>query len=166
MFEPVTTGVVITLLVKSASSWLPAISEALVPPVRDSLLGKGSERAFDKISEQRRKIFHLDEKEQKRHLELALKNAAERGLAQFQTPEEQQQYNEVINLLSTSHADTLRREALRLLTLKDEPDFKKLAILFDQARSQTRPNQDQAIDATPYLGSFFESLRAELYADP
>ena len=165
MFEPVTTGVAITLLVKSASSWLPAISDALMPSVRDALLGKGAERTFDWLGEQKRKIFHLDEKEQKRHLELALKNAAERGLTQFQTPEEQQQYNEVIHLLSTSHADVLRQEGLRLFTLTDEPDISKLATLFDQVRTQAQP-QSQAINATPYLNSFFVSLVAELYTDP
>ena len=107
MFEPVSTGVAITLLVKSASSWLPAISDAFIPPVRDAILGKITERTFDRLGGQRRKLFHLDEKEQKRHLELALKNAAECGFAQFQTIEEQQRYNEVmhhgtyVSLLST-----------------------------------------------------------------
>ena len=166
MLEPVSTGAAITLLVKSAPVWLPAISEALIPPVRDALLGKGAERTFDKLNEQRRKLFHLDEKEQKRHLGLALKNAAERGLAQFQTTEGQQQYNEVISVLSTSYADALRREAMHLFTLNDEPDFKKLATLFDRARAQAQSVQGQTIDAAPCLGSFFESLRAELYADP
>lgn len=166
MFEPVSTGVAITLLVKSASSWLPAISEALMPPVRDALLGKGAERAFDKFNEQRRKLFHLDEKKQKRHLELALKNAAERGLAQFQTSEEQQKYNEVISLLSTSYADVLRREAMPLLTLNEEPDFGKLNDLYNQLSSQVQPVQSKTVDVMPYLRSFFGSLVAELYADP
>lgn len=166
MLEPISTAAAITLLVKSSSSWLPAISDALIPPVRDAFIGKLTERAIDKGFEIGRNRLGRDEKEQARHLELALKNAAERGLAQFQTPKEQQQYNEVISVLSTSHAEVLRREALRLFTLNEESDFKKLATLFDQARAQAQPAQVQTIDAAPYLSSFFESLRAELYADP
>src|SRR5450755_3242284 len=120
MIEPISTGIAISLLVKNASTWLPVINEAIISPARDALIGKLTEKAIDKGFEIGRK--GRDEKEQVRHLELALKNAAERGLAQFQTTEEQQQYSQVISVLAaTANADALRREAMRLFTL-DAPD--------------------------------------------
>src|SRR2546426_2426987 len=128
----------ISLLVKSAPNWLPVINDALISPARDALIGKVSEKALDKGIERGRNYLKRDEKEQVHHLQLALQNAAERRLALFKTKEEQQQYSEVISILSTANADALRHEALCLFTLNDEPDFKKLNILYNQIHSQSQ----------------------------
>ncbi len=164
MIEPISAAA-ITLLVKSAPIWLPAINEAIISPARDALIGKVTEKAIDKGLEGGRKWLRRDEKEQVHHLELALKNAAERGLTHFQTTEEQQQYSEVINVLSTVNADALRREALRLLTL-DTPDLTRLNGLYNQVHSQAQTRPQTEINAALYLISFFEALIAQLYDDP
>src|SRR5258708_35927498 len=117
----ISTGiaVAITLLIKSAPGWLPVIGETLFAPARDAFVGKVVEKGFDKGIEGGRKLLRLDEKEQTRHLELALKNAAERGQTKFQSLLEQQQYSDVLATLSevSAQSDLLRREALRLFTL-------------------------------------------------
>jgi hypothetical protein len=172
----ISTGiaVAISLLVKSAPSWLPIVSDAVLTPARDAFFGKLTERGFDKGMESGRKLLRLDEREQTRHLELALKNAAERGAASFQTLPEQQQYSDVLTTLSQpgSLNDQLRREALRLFTL-DAPDLTMLNTLYQDAlRSRSQGETTQAIqgmpaiDATPYLSGFFDALIKELYIDP
>src|SRR6266702_4973472 len=164
MDESILTG--ISLLIKSAPNWLPIINDALISPAREALIGKVAEKAFDKGFEGGRNWLGREEKEQIYHLQLALQNAAERRLALFHTKEERLQYSEVISLLSTSNADALRRAALRLFSLNDEPDLKKLNILYNQLYSHVQSMHSKEIDAIPYLSSFFESLVAELYTDP
>src|SRR5260370_36829336 len=95
MIEPISFAV-ITLLVKTAPTWFPPIRDAFLNKAMD----KGSEFAIDKSIKGVRSLLHLDEKEQVRHLELALKNAMERGLANFHTPEEQHQYLSILSVLS------------------------------------------------------------------
>ena len=168
--EPISTGIVvaISLLAKSAPGWLPAISDSLISSARDVFVGKLVEKGFEKSIEGEHKLLHSADKEQKRHMELALKNAAERGLARFQETDEQEQYTNMLTILSegTPHSDLLRREALRLFTL-DTPDFTKLNTLYNDtlhARSQGQTSAE--VDAVPFLSSFFEALIAELYTDP
>jgi hypothetical protein len=163
MADPISLAVIIALLAKNAPTWLDAL--------RDTLLTKGKEVAIDKGTRFARDRLHLDEKEQQRHLELALKNAVERGLARFDTPEERDQYRDVLAILSEpgAHSDALRREALRLLTLSDTPNLAELNEVYNRSlrtRSLSQPKPASEIDAAPYLSSFFEALIAELYADP
>src|SRR5579871_5273891 len=124
----------ISLLVKSAPSWLPVINDTFITPAREALVGKLVEKGVDKGIERGRDLLHLDEHEQAQHMELALKNAAERGLAQFQSLKEHNQYSDVLTTLSTSGPsnDLLRQEALRLFTL-EMPDFTKLNALYNDA---------------------------------
>jgi hypothetical protein len=102
---------------------------------------------------------------------LALKNAVERGLARFSTPEERDQYRNVLAVLSEpgAHSDTLRREALRLFTLFETPSLAELNEAYNRSlrtRSLAQPTPPAKVDATPYLSSFFDALIAELSADP
>lgn len=171
MVEPISTGLVVAiiLLVKSAPSWLPCLSDTFGPPIRNALIGKEAERVFDKGLGVGRKWLHLDDKEQTRHLELALKNAAERGLAQFHTKEEQEQYRDILTTLSKpdSNIESLRSDALGLFTLSDpSDDFKNLNGLYKLVRTQTQSTPTVEVDAIPYLRSFFDALIAEFYADP
>src|SRR5450755_3431806 len=154
----ITTGIAIaiTLLVKSAPGWLPVISDTLLAPARGAFVGK----VFDKSTEGGRKLLRLDEKEQTRHLELALKNAAERGQAKFQSLLEQKQYADVLATLSEANAQSnlLRREALHLFTL-EAPDLAKLNALYNDAlRARAQTMSTPVIDATPCLSSFFDAL--------
>src|SRR5437588_6703545 len=113
MVEPISLGIAIGYLVKSAPGWFHT--------VQDTLLGKGKELAIEQ-GKQRITGF-IDEKKHLRHKELALKNAAERGLTKFHTPEERDQYRSVLEILSEANSEALRQEALRLLTYSDNPDL-------------------------------------------
>ncbi|HLW00366.1 MAG TPA: NACHT domain-containing protein [Ktedonobacterales bacterium] len=158
----------ISLLVKSAPSWLPVINDTFITPAREALVGKLVEKGVDKGIERGRDLLHLDEHEQAQHMELALKNAAERGLAQFQSLKEHNQYSDVLTTLSTSGPsnDLLRQEALRLFTL-EMPDFTKLNALYNDAlRAHAQGQVAPPTDVEPYLRSFFDALIAELYVDP
>ena len=166
----ISTGIVIaiSLLVKSAPGWLPVINDMFISPARDAVVGKLVEKGFDKGIEGGRKLLRLDEKEQARHLELSLKNAAERGLVKFQSLIEQRQYSDVLTTLSEAgpQNDLLRREALRLFTL-DTPNLTKLNAFYNDAlRVRLQGQALIEIDAVPYLSSFFDALIAELYIDP
>ena len=163
MVEPISLGIVITYLTKSAPSWLDAL--------RGTLFDKGKEQAVDKSISYGRSLLHFDEKEQVRHLELALKNAAERGLAKFQTLEERDQYRNILKILTEpgSHSETLRREALRLFTLSETPDLAEINEVYNRSlriRSLAQSVPPPEIDAASYLSSFFDALIAELYVDP
>ena len=71
--------VALTLIAKSAPNWLPVINDVLVTPARDAFIGKLVEHGYNTGIEKERNFLHHDEKEQAHHLELALKNAGERG---------------------------------------------------------------------------------------
>ncbi len=152
-----------SLLIKSAPTWLPPIRDAFL----NKALDKGLDVVFDKGAKGVPLLLRLNEKEQTRHLELVLKNALERGQVNFQTPEEQQQYRDIITTLCDgTQSETLRYEALRLFTL-DTPDLVKLNELYnDTLRASSQAQPGAVIDAAPYLNDFFEALIAELYADP
>ena len=162
MIEPISLAAAITLLVNHASEWLP--------PIRDIFLNRGQDLAIEKSSEFGNSPF-LDVKEQIRHLELSLKNAAERGLASFQSPQEQDQYRSVLAILAEQNPriDELRLQALRLFVLSDNSNLTALIKTYNiqqriRALSQSESNKE--IDATPYIRSFFEALITELYNDP
>jgi uncharacterized protein YerC/energy-coupling factor transporter ATP-binding protein EcfA2 len=163
--EPFSTAIVAT-----APVWLPTVRDMLWSKGKEVAIEKGKDLAVKKGTGFVRDLLHLDEKEQLRHLELALKNAVERGIARFDAPEERDQYREVLKILFEpgSHSDALRREALRLLTLSDTPDLAELNKAYNQSlrtRALSEPTPPAEVDAAPYLSSFFEALIAELYAD-
>jgi len=171
MPDPFTLAAIITLLAKNAPSWLDALRGTLLDKGKEVALEKGKEYAVEKGTGFIRSRLHLDEKEQQRHLELALKNAVERGLARFSTPEERDQYRNVLAILSEpgAHSDTLRREALRLFTLSETPSLAELNEAYNRSlrtRSLAQPTPPVDVNAAPYLSSFFDALIAELYADP
>src|SRR6266567_8886887 len=163
MVDPLSLTVVTALLIKSAPIWLPSI--------RDAFISKGAEFVIDTTLKGGRSLLGRDEKEQVRHLELALKNAVERGLAQFHTRQERDQYRSILTYLSepSTQNDLLRREALHLFTLSDSPDFTELTEKYNlrqRISALAKHSQHEEVDAAPYLSSFFQALIAELYVDP
>ncbi len=143
MVEPLSLGFAIALLVKSSPSWFHNI--------QDALLSKGEELA---IAQGKRQIdAFIDEKKHLRHMELALRNAAERGLRLFSTPEERDQYRSILVILSEANSDILRQEATKLFTLSDNPDLAKLTEKYNLAQRITALAHFQThreVDATPY----------------
>jgi hypothetical protein len=171
MADPISLAVIIALLAKSAPTWLDALRGTLLTKGKEVAIEKGKEFGVEKGTRFMRDRLHLDEKEQQRHLELALKNALERGLARFDTLEERDQYRNVLAILAEpgAHSDVLRREALRLLTLSDTPNFAELDEAYNRSlrtRSLSQPKPASEVDAAPYLSSLFEALITELYIDP
>ena len=169
MLDPLSFFAISSLIVKSAPLWLP--------PIRDAFLGKAQEKgmdllfdsAIDKGKKGMRSLLRSDEKEQARHLELVLKNALERGQAAFHAPEEQRQYRSIITTLCQlgPQNEVLRREVMRLFSLNENPNFTELNEVYYRLLPQSTLSLTQTlVDAAPYLGSFFDALLAELYADP
>ncbi len=159
MVDPISIGVTIGILVKSAPGWFNTLESTLIGKGKDLFVGKGKEQfqAF------------LDEKKHRRHVELALQNAAERGLRQYDTLEERDAYRSVLQILSEAQSEALRGEALNFLTYSDDPDLTKLSEKYQLSQRITALATHQVahqIDATPYLHSFFQALLAEFYNDP
>ncbi len=151
-------SVVIVFLVKSASSWLPAIGETL----RNSEVEAGQNWLFGWFIRWRMK------RQQVRHLKQALEKAAVRGISKYQTLAERDQYRDILAVLSQQgfRSEELRREALRLFTLSETPDLHGLSDIYNRARRlQTLSQPLTDVDASPYLTSFFSALLDELYND-
>ena len=153
----------ITSLIKSAPRWLDILQITLFDEEKNKDIEKD---IFD-----RSKFARPNEQELSRHLALALRNAAERGLAAFHSPEERDQYREILTILTEQNPqnDAFIQQILRALMLTDKPNLAELNKLFNQSllmRSVSRSNLSKALDAAPYLNSFFEALIAELYIDP
>jgi KaiC/GvpD/RAD55 family RecA-like ATPase len=147
-------------IVEHAPSWLISLRHTILDGGREAAVGVGKEFAH--------RIFPLDEKEQLRHLEQALKNAAERGLAPFDLlqPRDLRAYKEILRTLSQpgSQGKMLRHEIMQLLTLSATPDLVTLTDTYNRCqRLHNVAHQD--IDAAPYLRGFFAALVEELYAD-
>ncbi len=88
----------------------------------------------------------------------------------FQALEEKEQYHAILAVLSEQGSDgeALRQEALRIFTLTDSPNFKTLEEKYNLRRrieAYAKNSQYTDVDTTPYLSSFFEALKEELYAD-
>ncbi|MGZ3646262.1 MAG: NACHT domain-containing protein [Ktedonobacteraceae bacterium] len=150
--------VIVAQTTEQASGWLEV--------VRETIFDKGREISEGKL----RNTLYLDEREQRRHLGLALKNAIEGGLAMFHTTEEREQYRQVLGILSElgAHSDALRRDVLKSFMLSETPDLTEFNAIYSRSiRIHTvankKPGPDR--DATPYLSCFFDALLAELYAD-
>jgi hypothetical protein len=159
MADPISMSVVIGMLVKSAPGWFRS--------VQDTLLSKGKEAAF--ASGKAKIQGHLDERKHLRHMELALQNAAERGLKRFGTLEERDRYRSILQFLSESQSEALRSEAMQLFTLSDNPNLAPLNEKYNlrqRISALAHHESYEDIDASGYLSSFFEALIAELYNDP
>src|SRR5437764_14338800 len=83
----------------NAPSWLDALRGTVLDKGKEVSIDKGKDFVVEKGTKYGRNFFHLDEKEQLRHLQLALRNAVERGLAKFHTLVERDQYRDIIETL-------------------------------------------------------------------
>jgi hypothetical protein len=157
MADPISIG--ISLLVGSAPHWFPAL--------RTALWNKGKDLALEKSKDYIKSV--LDEKKHRRHVELALQNAAEQGLRRWRTPEDRDRYRSILEIVADRGSGTLRLEAMQLFTLYDNPDLVNLAERYDISHRVTaiaHHMTNTEFDAVPYLQSFFEALWAALYEDP
>ena len=171
VFDPISITAITALITTATPHMLVAL--------RGTLLDKGKEAAIDKSKEflvrrgsklVRDRVLHLDDNEQQKHLEQALKNALELGLASFHTLEEHDQYRAILkNLFEPGeHSVALQQETLRLFSFSDKPDLAKLNEAYNRSlRSRNLSAQKiPVVDAAPYLDAFFKALMTELYADP
>src|SRR2546423_2806912 len=139
--------------------------------LRDPFLHAVMDHSVEPVVKKIHGAFNLDEKDQKRHLELALKNAKERGRSMFHTSWEREQYNAVLQILLEpgTNGDSFRFEAFRLLSLSETLDLDKLNDLYNHTlrfRTLSQPTPPPEVDAAPYLSQFFDALMAEFYTDP
>lgn len=153
----------ISLLLKTAPAWLGIL--------RDPFLNAVMDNAAVPVARQVRKWTGFDEKRQLHRMELALQNAAERGLGTFQSASERDQYRHILALLSEPgpHFEALCREAFRLFTISENPNLEKLEEAYNSSlliRTLTQPEAPSHVNARPYLTRFFETLIEELYIDP
>jgi hypothetical protein len=167
----ITLAVIIAFIASNTPSWLAILRTTVLDTSGKMVAETSKGLVVSKGGNLIRRVLHLDEKEQIRHLEQALKNAIERGFANFTTPTEQEQYKHVLYTLMKigPHSEKLRREALSLFTLSDTPDFTSLNEAYHLAHQDTALSHKEVstnIAITPYLTSFFNALMAELYADP
>src|SRR6266487_3315943 len=156
--DPISLAIV--LLVKSASSWLPAIGETLL----HSDIEAGQDWLFGWFIRWQKK------RKQVQRLQQALGKAAVRGISSFRAQPERDQYRNILAVLAQPgfHNEELRREALRLFTLSDAPDLQALSDIYNRARrvqTLALPQPSAPVDATPYLAAFFSALLNELYND-
>src|SRR5262249_50379964 len=146
----------------SAPNWLGSINDTLFTPLREAVIGKLIEKAIDKGIERGHKLLRTDERDQIHHLELALKNAAERSLASFHTEEEQAQFRDILTVLCKpgSQGEVLRSEALTLFTLSDTPDLNRLTEIYkllQPSSASVKQMKLNEVDISKYLSTFFES---------
>ncbi len=156
--DPISLAIV--FLVRSASSWLPAIGETLL----NSDAEAGQHWLFGWFLRWRKK------REQVIHLQKALEKAAVRSISSFQVRSERDQFRDIFAVLSQQgfHNEELRREALRLFTLSDAPNLQTLSDIYNRARrvqTLAQPQPSAQVDAAPYLAVFFSALLNELYSD-
>jgi NACHT domain len=155
------------LIIKNAPSWYTSLRGTLLDKSREVAIDKGKEVVVTRSGRLMQRVFHLDEKEQLRHLKQALKNATERGLATFDTLQEHDQYKDIVRTLSQEgpQGEVLRKEVMQLFTLSEKPKFVILSDTYNQ-RQRYFNAAHQDVDVAPYLNSFFNALIGELYADP
>jgi hypothetical protein len=167
MTDPAFLTALTAFIVENAPAWFASLGGTILEKSRDAAFEEGKEILIAKGERLKRRIFRLDEKEQVRHLEVALKNATERGLAAYHTPQERDLYCEIIQTLSQPgpSGEQLRHEILQLFTLSEEPDLATLTDIYNK-HQRTHDPACQSIDASPYLSNFFAALIGELYADP
>src|SRR5450432_2884780 len=100
MADPITLVALTAFIVKHAPSWYTSLRGTILDKSREVAIDKGKDVAVTRGGRLMQRVFHLDEKEQLRHLEQALKNATERGLATFDTLQERDQYKDIVRTLS------------------------------------------------------------------
>jgi NACHT domain len=170
MVDPFTLTALTVLIVKNAPNWLHALDDTIFDKSKEVAINKGQELIVERGQSSLRRLFHLDEKEQLRHLEQALKNATERGIVKFTTLAERDQYRDILATLTQEgpHNEVILQEALRLFSLSDTPNFVTLNEKYNLHKRITAAAQQttyQEVDVSAYLTSFFDALIAELYAD-
>lgn len=157
MAEPISLfTLAVGALIKSTPHWMHALE--------GTAQSKGKELAIS----QGKKLF--DRKQYEKHMSSALENAVTKGIVQFQTLAERDQYSAVIQFLAEPgpNNQAMRNEALKLLTLSDTPDFSKLTEKYnlrERISSFAQHTDYKDINATPYLSCFFTHFRDELFAD-
>ncbi len=170
VFDPLSITAITALITAATPHMLEALRGTVLDKGKEVAIDKGKDFLVERGSKFVRDRLHLDDKEQQKHLEQALKNAFERGLATFQTLEERDQYRAILkNLFEPGeHSAALQQETLRLLSFSDKPDLAKLNEAYNRSlRSRNLSSQEiPAVDAASYLDAFFKALMAELYADP
>ena len=171
MIETIALATLTTFVAQRSPSFLAALRDIILDKSKETAADKGKELILKKGDVYFRQLFHLDEKEQIRHLDQALKNAIERGLAAFNTLQERDLYGSILQTLYQDgpQGEALRKEARQLFTFSDTPDFSLLSNKYNLSQRISAAAQDTThknIDITPYLTSFFNALIAELYANP
>jgi ethanolamine utilization protein EutP (predicted NTPase) len=157
MVEPLSVfSLSVSALVKSAPHWLHALEITTLTQGKQLAQSKGKQV--------------LDKRKHLQHLRLALGNAAQRGVIRFQTPKERDEYRAIIQFLAQEgpNSEALIGEAMNLLTLSGTPDLDMLSDKYnlrERIRSLAKNTEYENIDAAPYLNSFFEEFRNELFAD-
>jgi Cdc6-like AAA superfamily ATPase len=166
MADPITLVTLTALIIKNTPVWFKSLRGTILDKNRDTIIDKGNDFAIPRDERFMRRVFQLDEKERLRHLEQALKNATERGLATFDTLQERDLYKTILQTLSQPgpQSEALRQEVLHLFTISETPDLVKLGDIYNQ-RQRFSNAIHQDIDVAPYLNSFFNALVGELYAD-
>jgi hypothetical protein len=167
MADPITLLALTAFITKNAHSWYTSLRTTVLGKGQEVAIDKGKEFATSRSERLTNRLFHLDEREQLHHLQLALKNATERGLVTFDGLAQRDQYKDILWTLSQPGplGDTLRLEMLQLLTLSETPDFAKLSDTYNQ-RKRFYDATHQDVDVALYLNSFFRALLGELYNDP
>ena len=118
MIETIALATLTTFVAQRSPSFLAALRDIILDKSKETAADKGKELILKKGDVYFRQLFHLDEKEQIRHLDQALKNAIERGLAPFNTLQERDLYRSILQTLYQDgpQGEALRKEALQLFT--------------------------------------------------
>src|SRR5258708_15849996 len=95
----ITLVALLALVAHNTPAWLVALEGVVIDKSRLVDIDKSSEQVVTKGGRLVRRIFHLDEKEQIRRLEQALKNATERGLINFTPLAERDLYRDILQTL-------------------------------------------------------------------
>ena len=107
---------IVARAIEQAPGWLEVVRETIFDKGKEAVIGR------------QHNILHLDEREQRQRLGVALRNAVEGGLAMCHTAEDREQYRQVLVLLSEqgAHSDPLRRDVLKLFKLSQTPDLAEI----------------------------------------
>jgi len=157
MVEPASLfTLALNALVKSAPQWLHALEGLALSRGKEFTISQGQK--------------YLDDRRHLKHMGSALEKAAMKGRVKFTTLAERDQYRAIIEFLAQPgpNNEKLLQEAMGFLTLSGTPDFSMLAERYnlrERIHSLARHAEHEDVDVTPYLNSFFEQFREELFAD-
>src|SRR5438876_3860324 len=161
MPDPFSLAIITALIAKSAPSWLEALRGTFLDVGKGFAADQGKEM-LKKGGTHLRGVFHLDEKEQLRHLQSALDSAVHSGLVRLTSREERDRYRDILTILFESgpHSDTLRRETMRLFTILGAPDVAALNEIYNRSlrfRHLAQSSPPPEVNAAPYLKYFFDA---------